>query len=198
MRKVSLFLVLAASLFYTKESLAMSDTTLQKALFAGGCFWCVESDFDKVEGVVSTTSGYSGGHVKNPQYKEVTSGKTGHREVLLVEFDPEKVTYQKLLDVFWKSIDPLNAEGQFCDIGFQYTSAIYVYDDEQQQLAEASKKEHEKDLNQDFATEILPVQEFYPAEDYHQDYYKKNPIRYKYYRYGCGRDKRLEDIWGKS
>lgn len=168
------------------------------AIFAGGCFWCMEPPFDKLTGVLATTSGYTGGHVVNPTYKQVTGGSSGHYEVVKVDFDPGQVSFNALLEVFWKNIDPLDAKGQFCDKGPQYLSAIFFLDDEQRQLAQASLVSLQKGgrFNKSIATKILPASKFYAAEAYHQDYYKKNPIRYKYYRTGCGRDRRLFDVWG--
>lgn len=170
------------------------------ATFAGGCFWCVESDFDKVEGVVSTTSGFMGGRTLNPTYKQVTYGDTGHLEVVQVIFDPKKVTYQQLVDHYWKHVDPYDAGGQFCDRGESYKTAIFTYDAEQKAVAEASKEKLQKSgpLKDPVATQIRDAGPFTPAEDYHQDYYKKNPIRYAYYRHGCGRDARVEQVWGKK
>jgi len=170
------------------------------AIFAGGCFWCTEADFDKVPGVISTTAGYIGGKVINPTYKQVSSGKTGHVEAVEVRFDPSKVSYSELLHAFWPMIDPLTADGQFCDHGSQYRSVIFYHDAEQKRKAEASKAELEASgrFKQPIQTEILPATEFYPAEEYHQDYYIKNPIRYKYYRSSCGRDARLAEVWGIS
>ncbi len=171
----------------------------ETAIFAGGCFWCVEADFDKVPGVLSTTSGYTGGRVANPTYNQVSAGGTGHAEAVEVVYDPAKVTYDKLLDVFWHNIDPLVKNRQFCDAGDQYRSAIFVRNDEQRRLAEASLKKVAGELKDKgtIYTEIVPGGAFYKAEDYHQDYYLKNPVRYKYYRWNCGRDQRLEEIWGK-
>lgn len=168
------------------------------AIFAGGCFWCTEADFDKVPGVISTTSGYIGGKVANPTYKQVSSGKTGHIEAVQVRFDPEKTNFAKLLAAFWPTIDPLTPNGQFCDEGSQYRSAIFYYDAEQKRQAEASKAELEASgrFTQPIVTEILPATKFYPAEEYHQDYYIKNPLRYSYYRSSCGRDARLTQVWG--
>jgi len=166
------------------------------AIFAGGCFWCVESDFDKVPGVLRTTSGYTGGTVKNPTYRQVSAGGTGHAEAVEIVYDPAKVTYQKLLGVYWHSVDPLTKDAQFCDHGRQYRTAIFYTDAEQKRLAEASKKTVEAHFGKPVYTEIVPARTFYKAEDYHQDYYKKNPIRYKFYRWNCGRDQRLEQIWG--
>ena len=171
---------------------------LAKATFAGGCFWCMEPPFDKLDGVVSTTSGYIDGHVKNPTYQQVTTGTTGHTEAVEVVFDPAKVSFEELLHVFWRNIDPLAVDRQFCDGGSQYRTGIYTHDDEQLRLSQASKDELESSQRFDrpIATEIKPATEFYPAEDYHQDYYTKNPIRYKTYRTGCGRDRRLKQLWG--
>ena len=170
------------------------------AIFAGGCFWCMEPPFDKLPGVISTTSGYTGGRVPNPSYEQVSSGSTGHAEAIKVVYDPGKVSYQKLLDVFWHNIDPYAVDYQFCDHGDQYRSAIFTIDAEQAKLAEQSKQvlEDPQHLGKTLATQIVPASTFYPAEDYHQDYYTKNPVRYKYYRYSCGRDERLEQIWGSS
>ncbi len=175
-----------------------NDESLAVATFAGGCFWCMEGPYDKLGGVVSTTSGYIGGHKKNPTYREVTTGRTGHTEAVQVVYDPKKVTYQKLLDIFWVNIDPTVKDQQFCDHGSQYRSGIFYHGEEQQKLAEASKKRLEKDkpFEGRIYTEVTKATEFYPAEDYHQDYYIKNPIRYKFYRYSCGRDKRLKSLWG--
>lgn len=174
------------------------ENPLAKATFAGGCFWCMEGPFDKLDGVVSTTSGYIGGHKKNPTYHEVSSGTTGHAEAVQIVYDPKKITYQQLLDVFWVNIDPTVKDRQFCDHGSQYRSGIFYHNAEQKRLAEASKQALEK--NKPFEgmiyTEITEATEFYPAEDYHQDYYINNPIRYKFYRYSCGRDQRLHELWG--
>ena len=168
------------------------------AIFAAGCFWCVESDFDKVDGVTSTTSGYTGGRTPNPSYEEVSRGGTAHAEAVEIVYDPAKVSYQKLLDVFWHNVDPLAKDRQFCDRGDQYRSAIFYRDDEQRRLAEASKAEVAKRFREPIQTEIVAAGPFYKAEEYHQDYYVKNPIRYRFYRYNCGRDARLEELWGKK
>ncbi len=183
-----------------EEKKTTGDKFLATATFAGGCFWCMEPPYDKLDGVVSTTSGYTGGHQKNPTYQEVSAGGTGHAESVQVVYDPAKVSYAKLLDVFWHNIDPLTPNAQFCDHGSQYRTAIFYHNEEQKRLAEASKQELEKSgrLPQPIVTEIVSASEFYPAEDYHQDYYQKNPIRYKFYRHNCGRDAVLEKIWGKS
>ncbi len=166
------------------------------AIFAGGCFWCVEKDFDHVPGVLETLSGYTGGHLDNPTYKDVVRETTGHREAVKVTYDPSKVTYDQLLDVFWHSVDPTDPGGQFCDRGESYTTAIYTLDDDQQMAAEASSKKAMEALGQQIATVIMPASMFYPAEDYHQDFYQKNPVRYRVYRLGCRRDARIEALWG--
>ncbi len=168
------------------------------AIFAAGCFWCVESDFDKVPGVLETTSGYAGGKTEHPTYEEVGGGQTGHAEALQVTYDPSKVSYEKLLDYYWHHVDLVDGGGQFCDRGSQYRPAIFTNSDEQKALAEASKAALEKTgkFKQPIAVQIAPAGVFTAAEDYHQDYYKKNPIRYKFYRSGCGRDARMEQLWG--
>jgi peptide-methionine (S)-S-oxide reductase len=170
------------------------------AIFSGGCFWCMEPPFDAVDGVLSTTSGYTGGSVVNPSYEQVSSGKTGHRESVKVEYDPKRVSYAKLLDVFWHNVDPTDTGGQFCDRGEQYTTAIFTSGDEQQAEATAAKEKLDAShvLAKPVVTLIRPAGPFYPAEDYHQDYYLKNPIRYKFYRAGCGRDGVLEQLWGSA
>ena len=167
------------------------------AVFAGGCFWCVEEAFDKLPGVVATTSGYTGGTVENPTYQQVTAGDTGHFEAVKVDYDPAQVSYGQLLDTFWKNVDPFDPIGQFCDKGDSYLSAVFVENEEEKRLAEAGKGEIAAKFKMPVATAILPEAAFYPAEDYHQDYYKKNPARYSYYKWGCGRAQRLEEIWGK-
>ncbi|MGE0725642.1 MAG: peptide-methionine (S)-S-oxide reductase MsrA [Alphaproteobacteria bacterium] len=168
------------------------------AIFAGGCFWCMEPPYDKLEGVVSTTSGYTGGMRVNPTYKEVSAGRTNHLEAVQVVFDPRKVGYERLLEVFWRNIDPEDGGGQFCDRGPHYRSAIFPVDEAQKEAAERSKAALAASgrLKKPIATEILPARAFYPAEDYHQDYYQKNPIRYRFYRTSCGRDARLREVWG--
>ena len=170
------------------------------ATFAGGCFWCMEPPYDKLPGVISTTSGYMGGTKRNPTYEEVSSGRTGHAEVVQVVYDPSKVTYERLLEVFWRNIDPTVQDRQFCDVGSQYRTAIFYHSAEQKRLAEASKAavEKSKPFKQPIVTPVEQAGDFWPAEDYHQDFYKKNPVRYKYYRTGCGRDARLKELWGKS
>jgi peptide-methionine (S)-S-oxide reductase len=200
-------IVLVLSLFAAVFSLSAADdeptgTNQETAIatFAGGCFWCMEGPFDKLTGVISTTSGYTGGHTQNPTYKQTSSGNTGHTEAVQIVYDPKQVGYEKLLDVFWHNIDPTTPDQQFCDRGSQYRSEIFYHDDQQKQLADASKSvlNKSKPFKQAIVTQITKASTFYAAEDYHQDYYKKNPVRYKYYRYGCGRDKRLEQLWGEQ
>ena len=167
------------------------------ALFAGGCFWCVEADFEKLPGVLGAESGYTGGHTANPTYHDVGAGGTGHAEAVRVTYDPSKVSYAALLDYFWHHIDPTVKDRQFCDVGDQYRSAIFFENEAQHQLIEASKAAILKaGVVKVIQTQIAPATAFYPAEDYHQDYYKKNPIRYAYYRHGCGRDDRVAEVWG--
>ncbi|WP_413663162.1 peptide-methionine (S)-S-oxide reductase MsrA [Microbulbifer sp. CNSA002] len=179
-------------------SLAQDSSNIRTAIFAGGCFWCMEPPFDKVDGVLETTSGYSGGHVKNPTYEQVSSGGTGHAEVVQVKYDTNKVSYSDLLNIFWHNVDPFDSGGQFCDRGDQYRAEIFYGNQEEKVLAEESKKKVEAELGKKVVTQIKPAATFYPAEAYHQDYYQRNPLRYKYYRYRCGRDKRLEEVWGKA
>lgn len=178
---------------------AAAGTAGAKATFAGGCFWCVEEAFDKVPGVISTTSGYIGGQTRNPTYEQVSSGRTGHAEAVQVEYDPARVSYEKLLETFWRNIDPTQRDGQFCDHGSQYRSAIFYYTEDQKKLAEASKTAlmKSKPFKGEIVTEITKAPEFYAAEGYHQDYYQKNPVRYKFYKTGCGREARLKELWGK-
>jgi methionine-S-sulfoxide reductase len=179
---------------------ADSGQKFERAAFAGGCFWCMEPPFDKIDGVISTTPGYTGGTEKNPTYEQVSSGKTGHLEAIEVTYDPSRVSYSQLLDVFWKNIDPTQKNGQFVDIGTQYRTAIFYHNEEQRRLALESRNrlQESRKFGKPIVTEIRPAMEFYAAEDYHQDYYMKNPIRYKYYRRGSGRDGFLEEIWGKK
>jgi peptide-methionine (S)-S-oxide reductase len=178
------------------SSKAMSE--LAVATFAGGCFWCMEPPFDELPGVVSTISGYTGGSKANPTYEEVSSGTTGHAESLQVRYDPRVVSYEKLLEVFWINIDPLTPNRQFCDRGPQYRSAIFYHDEEQRRLAQGSKEALDGRFGEPVVTEIVPAGTFHPAEEYHQDYYKKNPVRYKLYRWNCGRDARLAEVWGRT
>ena len=169
-----------------------------RATFAGGCFWCMEPPFDKLDGVVSTISGYTGGPEENPTYKQVASGLTGHTEAVQVTYDPAKISYEQLLATFWPNHDPLTADRQFCDRGRQYRPGIFYHDEEQKRLAKASKKKWNDSgrFDRPIVTEVTAFTKFYPAEEYHQDYYKKNPIRYRTYRFGCGRDRRLKAVWG--
>ena len=183
----------------TADPILESDT-YEEATFAGGCFWCMEKPFDVLPGVIATTSGYSGGKVENPTYRQVSSGSTEHAEAVRVIFDPEKITYPDLLNVFWRNVDPLDEYGQFCDRGSQYRAEIFYHDDEQKQQAEASKAalDESKTLERPISTQIVQVKNFFAAEDYHQNYYQTNPVKYKAYRYACGRDSRLEELWGKK
>ena len=185
-------LALAISLLPMTAAPALAET--KTAIFAGGCFWCVESDFDHVTGVLSTTSGYIGGENDNPSYEN----HPGHREAVRIEYDDGKVTYSKLLDVFWRSVDPTDDGGQFCDRGHAYTTGVYAVGEADLKAAEASKAAAEQALGQKIVSEIVAAPTFWPAEDYHQDYYLKNPVRYKYYRSACGRDDRIEEIWGEA
>jgi peptide-methionine (S)-S-oxide reductase len=171
---------------------------LARATFAGGCFWCMEPPFDALDGVVSTTSGYTGGRTDKPTYEDVSRGNTGHTEAVEIVYDPRRVTYAQLLEVFWRNIDPLTADRQFCDIGSQYRAGIFVHDESQRRLAEESKRAVAERLKKPVVTEVMTASRFWPAEEYHQDYYKKNPLRYKFYRAGCGRDQRLRAIWGSG
>ncbi len=190
--------VTLALLFLLTAAGSLPAAPLQKATFAGGCFWCMEHPFDELPGVVSVTSGYTGGHTRNPTYEEVSAGGTGHAESVQVIYDSGKISYDKLLTRFWHNIDPTAKDRQFCDSGHQYRSAIFYYDEEQRRLALKSKQtlEADKPFKGTIVTEIVPAKEFYPAEEYHQHYYKKNPLRYSYYRLSCGRDHRLKELWG--
>ena len=197
----SIFVVLnAQSESNSAEKGNSSSVSHAEAIFAGGCFWCLEPPYDKVDGVIATISGYTDGHKENPSYKEVSSGTTGHTEAVKITYDPTKVSYERLVEIFWRNIDPTTPNRQFCDGGTQYRSGIYYLDEAQQKVAEQSKRDIEASgvLKQPIVTEIKPATRFYPAEDYHQDYYLKNPVRYKFYRYNCGRDQRLSEIWGSS
>jgi len=184
----------------TEKTVKQTQGKLEKAVFAGGCFWCMEAPFDQLPGVVSVTPGYTGGIKKNPTYKEVSAGGTGHAEAVQIVYDPAKISYEKLLTVFWHNIDPTVKNRQFCDNGDQYRSAIFFNTEEQHSIAGKSRTalEKSKPFREPVVTEIVQAGEFYPAEDYHQHYYKKNPIRYKYYRNGCGRDQRLKELWGSA
>jgi peptide-methionine (S)-S-oxide reductase len=189
-RTLSVLMVLSSGVAFAAEK--------GEAVFAGGCFWCMETAFEGVPGITSAVSGYAGGPKKNPTYEEVGTGATGHAESVKVTFDPAKISYARLLDIFWKNIDPLSANGQFCDRGPQYRSAIFWLDEAQKKAAEESKREVEKKLGKPVATEIAKGGEFWAAEEYHQDFYKKNPVRYQSYRLGCGRDRRLKELWGTA
>jgi len=201
MRPFSKFLLLSCALWLFLLSTAQAQPAAQaKAIFAGGCFWCMEPPFDKLPGVISTTSGYVGGQKRNPTYEEVSAGTTGHTEAVQVVYDPKKISYQKLLEVFWRNIDSTVKNRQFCDAGTQYRSGIFYRDQEQKRLAEESRAtlEKSKPFKDPVVTEITLATEFWPAEEYHQDYYLKNPLRYSYYRTGCGRDARLKQLWGSA
>ena len=191
MRLVLIFAILASG-FYGGTVAAQT----KEAVFAGGCFWCLEGPFDALPGVMETEAGYTGGQMSNPTYEQVSSGTSGHIEAMRVVYDPAQVDFEKLLDVFWRNIDPTDAGGQFCDRGPQYRSAVFFADAAEESAARASKARLEEDHGFTIAPEILPRSEFYPAEEYHQDYYKKNPLRYRFYRQGCGRDQRLRQLWG--
>jgi len=181
-----------------REGEAAESGTPAKAYFAGGCFWCMEEAFEKVDGVIDVLSGYMGGSVKNPSYEEVSAGRTGHAESVEVRYDPRKVTYPQLLEAFWRNVDPVTPEAQFCDHGNQYRAAIFYQGEEEKRLAEESKRaiEQSKRFSTPIVTQVAPASEFYLAEEYHQDFYKKNPLRYKIYKYNCGRAQRLEALWG--
>lgn len=193
---MSRLVFLVAALLISSMTYAQPGT--EKAIFAAGCFWCTEAAFEEVPGVLSAVSGYTGGTVKNPSYEQVSSGRTGHAESVEVTFDPAKVSYDKLLDIFWVNHDPTVTNRQFCDSGTQYRPAIFYLDEQQKKLADASKAKWEKlkPFKQPILTEITKAGAFYPAEDYHQDYYKKNPLQYKFYVTGCGRYARLDSLWG--
>ena len=193
-------LVISGLVFFPFGGYADEGSHQSKATFAGGCFWCMEEAFEKIEGVSSVISGYTGGQVENPTYEQVSAGATGHTESIEVQFDPLKVTYAQLLDVFWRNVDPTTPNAQFCDHGNQYRTAIFYHDETQKQLIEESKQKIEstKNFPESIVTEIGPASIFYAAEEYHQDFYSKNPIRYKYYKWNCGRAKRLEQLWGDA
>lgn len=195
--RIGLFRLVVAAIALTSAPFATAQSTA-KATFAGGCFWCVESDFDKIDGVISTTSGYTGGKTANPTYESVSSNTTGHYEAVEVVFDPSKVSYAKLVEYFWRTVDPTDKNGQFCDKGASYRTAIFAHDAEQLKAAKASREalEKTKPFKAPIVTEIQLASPFTRAEEYHQDYYKKNSIRYKYYRTSCGRDGRLKELWG--
>ena len=198
MNNLSRFIILFCILLIPFQQVQAAST--EKATFAGGCFWCMEAPFDKLPGVVSVTPGYTGSTVKNPTYQQVSAGGTGHAEAVQIVFDPSKTSYSKLLDIFWHNIDPTVKDRQFCDTGNQYRSGIFYHGEEQRRLAQQSKSalEKNKPFKGPVVTEITPASEFYPAEEYHQHYYKKNPLRYSYYRTSCGRDQRLKELWGNA
>lgn len=199
---LSLFAGLAIAATEERKETAMDTKQAEeaKAIFAGGCFWCMEPPFEKLDGVHAVVSGYIGGDEANPTYQEVSAGRTGHAEAVEITYDPTRVSYKQLLDVFWMNIDPTDARGQFVDRGSQYRSAIFYLDEEQKQQAEASRQRLEKSgrFDRPIVTEIVAATRFSPAEGYHQDYYKESPVRYKFYRYNSGRDQFLEKIWGKN
>lgn len=197
-RSILLGLLLIAPASFANEAITEGPTGTEMAVFSGGCFWCTESDFDKMPGVVETISGYTGGDASTADYQQVSAGGSGHIESVAVFFDPSKTSYATLVEAFWKTIDPITPNAQFCDHGMQYRSAMYYANDEQKALLEASRDALERSgrFEQPIATLILPRQPFYPAEEYHQDYYHKNPLRYTFYRTTCGRDARLEELWG--
>jgi len=198
MKIVFAFLAAAAALFASAETKVVVPPGYAVATFAGGCFWCMEPPYDKLPGVSATISGYTGGRKENPTYAEVSSGATGHAEAVQIVYDPKKVSYDKLLDVFWVNVDPTVRDRQFCDSGNQYRTTIFYHTEEQRKAADASKAaiEKTKPFAQPIGTPIVMASTFYPAEDYHQDYYQKNPVRYQLYRTGCGRDARLKELWG--
>lgn len=205
-KKLRFFLVIACLLLspqlinHAQAQVQQNRDHFKKATFAGGCFWCMEADFEKIDGVIQAISGFSGGHQANPTYKQVSTGGTGHTEVVQISYDARKVSFQKLLDIYWHNTDPTKSDRQFCDTGRQYRPVIFTHDDTQQLLAEQSMARlmQSKPFKDPIVTEIVPLGKFYPAEEYHQDYYKKNPLRYKYYRHSCGRDKRLKELWGQE
>ncbi len=196
---LSIAILFIGTLSVQAISQAAANATQGKAYFAGGCFWCMEEVFENIEGVLSVTSGYMGGTVARPSYEEVSAGRTGHAESVEVVYDPAKVSYQKLLDAFWLNVDPITPNAQFCDHGSQYRSAIFFQTDEEKRTSETSKRaiEQSSRFNDQIVTQIVMASQFYPAEEYHQDFYKKNPIRYKFYKYNCGRAQLLETLWGK-
>jgi peptide-methionine (S)-S-oxide reductase len=190
-------LLAAGPQVYAEQPTATSGTAA-KAYFAGGCFWCMEEAFEKLDGVLDVVSGYMGGSVKNPSYEQVSAGQTGHAESVEVRYDPAKVTYTQLLEAFWRNVDPITPNAQFCDHGNQYRAAIFYQGEDERRAAEDSKRaiEQSKRFSTPIVTQLTAASEFYPAEEYHQDFYKKNPIRYKYYKFTCGRAQRLESLWG--
>ena len=198
MNKISAIIALLTSIL--SLPLQAQDGGHEKAILAGGCFWCIEADFEKLEGVVDVVSGYTGGHVDNPSYQQVSTGGTGHIEAVEVTYDPSIVSYAEILDYFWRHIDPTRDDGQFCDRGPQYRPAIFYQGADQKSVAEKSKAhiERTKPFADQIRVELIPASGFFLAEEYHQDYYRKNAVRYKFYRYSCGRDKRVAELWGDS
>ncbi|WP_043527306.1 peptide-methionine (S)-S-oxide reductase MsrA [Litchfieldella xinjiangensis] len=195
---LGLLLGLALPFGLATPALSQEETNEEaaRAVFAAGCFWCVEEAFDPVDGVLRTISGYSGGDVEDPSYQQVVEGDTGHAEVVSVEYDPEVVSYDTLLHVFWRNVDPFAEDRQFCDVGSSYRSAIFYRNEEEREMATETRDALEERFGRDIATEIVPFEAFYPAEDYHQNYYQENPVRYRFYKSACGRQERLEDVWG--
>lgn len=200
MKKRFATLLAAFTLFISTTGAAQmsNEANIKTAIFAGGCFWCMEKPFEQIDGVIEAKSGYTGGHVDNPSYEEVSAGNSGHYEAVKITYDANKVNYQTLLDTFWVNVDPIDATGQFCDKGSQYRAAIFYQNDEEKALAEASKEKVAEKLASAVATGIVKASTFYDAEEYHQNYYKKNPIRYHFFRSRCGRDSRLEQLWGEK
>ncbi len=196
--RIAVALLVLGVLSYSR--LPANGSEVEKATFAGGCFWCMEHPFDQLKGVISVTSGYTGGNENNPTYEEVSAGSTGHAESVQVVYDPAQISYEKLLDVFWHNIDPTTPNRQFCDAGRQYRTAIFYHDETQKRLAELSKRalEKSKPFKRPIVTEIVPAGPFFPAEAYHQHFYKTHALKYKFYRQGCGRDKRLKELWGNT
>ncbi|MGF1537357.1 MAG: peptide-methionine (S)-S-oxide reductase MsrA [Elainellaceae cyanobacterium] len=190
-------LIILVSVSWSLSTRAQT-TDLERATFAGGCFWCMEKPFEALAGVTDVISGYTGGTVENPSYEQVSSGSTGHIESVQIIYDPQQIGYADLLDVYWRNVDPLDDGGQFCDRGEQYETRIFYHSDEQRRLAQQSKAAAEEELGEAIVTEIIPASSFYRAEDYHQNYYRTHPIRYRAYRFACGRDRRLQDVWGSA
>ncbi len=199
---IRLTITMLLAWIFSNHALAdtITEPKLESVVLGGGCFWCIEADYEKLDGVVDVVSGYAGGHIKNPTYKQVSAGGSGHIEVVKVTYDAHKINYSQILDYFWRHVDPTRDDGQFCDRGLQYRPAIFYQDETQKKLALASTKqiEQSKPFAEPLKVELIQASTFYPAEDYHQDYYKKNPIRYNFYRFNCGRDARIEQLWGES
>ena len=198
--RLTITMLLAWIFSYHALADTITEPKLESVVLGGGCFWCIEADYEKLDGVVDVISGYAGGHIKNPNYTQVSAGDSGHIEVVKVTYDAHKINYSQILDYFWRHVDPTRDDGQFCDRGPQYRPAIFYQDEVQKKLALASTKhiEQTKPFEQPLKVELIQLDTFYPAEDYHQDYYTKNPIRYNFYRYNCGRDARVEQLWGAS